>query len=224
LDTRITTVLLDFGGVLGLPQDPVRVERMASLCGLSRELFMAAYGRDRLELDRGSVSAVEYWSAILEVGGLPPTTEMIERLEREDALGWTRINRPVLGWAAELRAAGYRTGILSNMPSEKLHYMRGSDEFRWIADFDAALFSCDYKMVKPEPGFYRLCLAKLGVRPEECVFLDDSERNVEGARAIGIHVLTFRSAREAAVELSRTWGLPVQSLINGEGKDRPGTA
>jgi putative hydrolase of the HAD superfamily len=217
LSSRITTVLLDFGGVLGLPQDPVRVDFMASLCGLTRDRFMAAYSRDRIELDRGTLPAAEYWTAILAVGGVTPTAELVERLEREDALGWTRINRPMVAWAAELRAAGYRTGILSNMPPDKLSYMRSSRSFAWIADFEAALFSCECKMVKPEPAFYRLCLSQLGVEPGECVFLDDSPVNAEGARAIGMHAMVFRSTLEAAAELGHAWDLPVRSLLDGPG-------
>ena len=217
LGTRITTVLLDFGGVLGMPQDPVRVATMASLCGLSRERFLAAYQRDRLELDRGSITAEEYWARIMAVGGVTPTPEMIVHLEREDALGWTRINRPVVAWAAELRAAGYRTAILSNMPPDKLSFMRATSSFSWIDDFEAALFSCEYSMVKPEPEFYRLCLSKLGVTPEECVFLDDSAVNAEGARALGIHAIVFRTAHAAAAEIDRAWGLPVNSLLDSAG-------
>ena len=178
---------------------------------------MAAYGRDRLELDRGTLTAERYWGMILEVGGMTPTHELIVRLEREDALGWTRINRPMVAWAAELRAAGYRTGILSNMPSDKLSFMRASRGFAWLENFSAALFSCDYGMVKPESEFYRTCLAKLGASPEECVFLDDSAVNVEGARAIGINAMIFRSAHESAIDLDREWGLPVRSLIDDAG-------
>ena len=214
---RITTVILDFGGVLGLPQDPVRVATMASLCGLSVEHFLAAYQPERLELDRGTLSPDRYWEGILAGGGIAPTPLLIERLEREDALGWTRINRPVVAWSAELRAAGYRTAILSNMPPDKLSFIHASREFSWIDDFEAAFFSCDYSMVKPEPAFYQVCLSTLAATPTECLFVDDSAVNAEGARAAGIHALVFSSAPEAAAELSRAWGLPVRSLLDHAG-------
>jgi putative hydrolase of the HAD superfamily len=217
LGIRITTVLLDFGAVLGLPQDPVRVISMAALCGLSREQFLSAYGQDRLELDRGTLPAHDYWARLMSLGGVIPTPGLVERLEREDALGWTRINRSMVAWAAELRAAGYRTAILSNMPPEKLAFMRASASFSWIDDFDAVFFSCDYRMVKPEPAFYQVCLTTLGVTGGECLFLDDSPLNAEGARAAGINALVFRSAREAAAALDPAWGLPVRSLLDGEG-------
>jgi putative hydrolase of the HAD superfamily len=212
MNNTIEAVIFDFGGVLGLPQDPVRAAAMATLCGLSLSDFFPLYQRDRLELDRGTLSTDEYWGRIVAAGGVAPSRDLIDRVEREDALGWTRVNEQMVDWSAELRAAGYRTAILSNMPVDKLAFMKESGRFHWIGNFDPAIFSCDYSLVKPEPTIYRLCLDKLGVAPERCLFLDDSPVNVEGARACAIHALHFRSAVEAAEVLQGTWGLPVGAL------------
>ena len=216
LSDTIEAVIFDFGGVLGLPQDPARAAAMASLCGLTQEKFFSIYQRDRLELDRGTLSTEEYWGRILRAGGVAPSTELIARIEREDALGWTRINQAMVYWASELRTAGYRTAILSNMPVDKLAFMKESSRFEWIGDFDPAIFSCDFSLVKPEPTIYRLCLDKLRVVPGRCLFLDDTPVNVDGARACGINALHFHTAPEAAAELERRWGLPVVAL-KGDG-------
>jgi len=214
LNSPVTSVILDFGGVLGLPQDPARAANMASLCRLPMEEFSPLYQRDRLELDRGTLSTEEYWARLLRAAGVPPTAGLIARIEEEDSLGWTRINSRVVDWAGELRAAGFATAILSNMPSDKLAYMRKIPAFDWIDDFPVTVFSCDHHLVKPEPAIYRLCLDLLGKEPGECVFLDDSPVNVEGGRAAGIAALLFRSAHEAAPVLSGSWGLPVRSLLD----------
>jgi putative hydrolase of the HAD superfamily len=215
LRSSISSVILDFGGVLGLPQDPVRAANMASLCRLPIKEFGQLYQRDRLEFDRGTLSTEEYWTRILRSAGVPPSPRLIEQIEEEDSLGWTRINRRVVEWTAELRAAGYATAILSNMPAVKLAYMRKNPAFDWIDDFPVAVFSCDHRIVKPEQAIYRLCLDLLRKEPEECVFLDDSLVNVEGGRAAGIATLHFLSADKAAPVLSEAWGLPVRSLTNG---------
>jgi epoxide hydrolase-like predicted phosphatase len=115
----------------------------------------------------------------------------------------------------ELRNAGYRTAILSNMPSAKLSFMRANGTFGWINDFQPAIFSCEHALVKPEPEIYRLCLEKLALNPDACLFLDDVPANVETARALGIHALRFRSSAEVAAELEHAWGLPVRSLRQG---------
>lgn len=214
LKPRITTVILDFGGVLGLPQDPVRAANMASLCGRTMEEFTRLYQRDRLELDRGTLSTEAYWTRILEASGVPASAEMVARIEEEDSLGWTRINEKVVTWSRELRAGGYATAILSNMPFDKLAYMRKNPAFDFIDEFPVTVFSCNHRVVKPEPAIYNLCLELLAREPHECVFLDDSPVNVAGGRAVGLPTLLFGSAEEAAPVLAGTWNLPIRSLVD----------
>ncbi|HTP57900.1 MAG TPA: HAD family phosphatase [Spirochaetia bacterium] len=212
---KLSTVIFDYGGVLGLPLDPEREAAMMDLTHLHGAEFYAAYRKDRIELDRGTLDTDEYWRRLYVAGGVEATPGLLAQIEREDALGWSRVNQSVVDWSYELRQAGYLTAILSNMPSQKLRFMRADGGFTWIKDFDVTVFSCDYLLVKPEPAIYRLCLQKLGVSPQECIFLDDVPENAEGARAVGIHAMVFGSADKAAAELERDWALPVGKLRNG---------
>jgi putative hydrolase of the HAD superfamily len=214
--SSITSVIFDFGGVLGLPQDRAAAEAMADLCGLlPLERFLPLYAKDRLAWDKGTVSAAGYWEPILAAGGRRASPEVLGELLRHDIAGWTRVNARVVQWAAALRRAGFRTAILSNMPQEILDEMWRQPRLAWMADFGARVFSCEVRLVKPEPAIYRLCLEKLGAEPAQAVFLDDVAHNVAGAGAVGIQGLLFRSAREAADEVERRWELPVAELREG---------
>ena len=130
------------------------------------EDFSRLYQRDRLELDRGTLTSEEYWARILEASGVQTSAELIARIEEEDSLGWTRINERVVSWSRELRAAGYATAILSNMPFDKLAYMRKNPAFDFIDEFPVTVFSCNHRVVKPEAAIYRLCLDLLVRAPE----------------------------------------------------------
>ncbi len=55
--------------------------------------------------------------------------------------------------------------------------------------FDLYLASGQAGVAKPAAGIYELACRKLGVTPEECLFMDDSEKNVEGARGLGMQVI-----------------------------------
>ncbi len=209
----VTTVILDFGGVLGLPHDPARELTMSRLCGLSLDEFLAAYLVDRRELDMGTMATPEYWRRMLARGGVQATPELLARLEREDTLAWTRINRTVVNWAAELRRLGYKTAILSNMPRETVAYMRAHPDYQWINDFEAAFFSCEVGAAKPDRSIYLICLEKLGIAAGACLFLDDSPVNVEGARAVGIPSDVLKPSAESGLYLKRRWALPVASLL-----------
>jgi putative hydrolase of the HAD superfamily len=208
----LTTIILDFGGVLGLPHDPARELTMAGLCKLTLGEFLSAYLLERRELDMGTLAAPEYWRRMLVRAGVQPAAELLTRLEREDTLAWTRVNQAVVRWAAELRSAGYRTAILSNMPRETVAYMRARQDFRWIRDFAAVFFSCEVGAAKPDRAIYTICLEKLGVAADKCLFLDDSLVNVEGALAAGLPSEVFRPSAEAGLDLQRRWALPIANL------------
>jgi HAD superfamily hydrolase (TIGR01509 family) len=61
---------------------------------------------------------------------------------------------------------------------------------------------------KPDPRAFRGPLARLGVAPEECLFIDDREVNCAAARAEGIPAVRFTSATELELELARRGLLP----------------
>lgn len=58
-------------------------------------------------------------------------------------------------------------------------------------------------MLKPQPAIYRLLLDRNALAPEDCLFIDDSLANVEGARALGIEAIHFTDADSLARELTQ---------------------
>lgn len=79
------------------------------------------------------------------------------------------------------------------------HYM----ETRWhIADaFDVLVISAEEHLAKPDARIYQLALTRLGVQPQESVFVDDMEVNVLGAKAVGMHAILFRSTPQILADL-----------------------
>ena len=55
--------------------------------------------------------------------------------------------------------------------------------------------------MKPDAGIYQMALAGVGVSPAEAVFVDDTARNVEGAKAVGMHGILFKQPEEAIEEI-----------------------
>jgi epoxide hydrolase-like predicted phosphatase len=66
--------------------------------------------------------------------------------------------------------------------------------------FDDIVISGEVGLRKPEPEIFHLAADRIGLRPEECVFIDDLELNVDGARALGMtgihHTLYDKTRRE----------------------------
>lgn len=95
------------------------------------------------------------------------------------------------------KAAGCKLAVLSN----ELDLFYGAD-FRQrlpLLDlFDVIVDATYTGILKPDPRAYQDCLAQLGVRAQDAVFVDDQERNIEGALRCGLQVVHFDVREPAA--------------------------
>ena len=66
---------------------------------------------------------------------------------------------------------------------------------------DGGILSYQDKVIKPMPEIYQLLIDRYDLKPEECVFMDDTPCNLEGAEKFGIHTIHFRTQAQAIEEL-----------------------
>jgi putative hydrolase of the HAD superfamily len=141
----------------------------------------------------------EYWQKFAEQAGVKITADAIEQARRLDLELWSHINDAMILWVQRLHAAGFKTAILSNMPTDMATHVRNN--FAWISYFDHHIFSGEVRSVKPEPEIYQHCIDALGVQPSEALFIDDRDVNLEQARAAGIHGIRFQSVEQLREDL-----------------------
>ena len=88
-----------------------------------------------------------------------------------------------------LHARGVPQYGLSNISHETLHStLAMSPAFGRLAGYVASGVE---RVMKPDPAIYRLCCARFGLAPSDMLFVDDSARNIEAARALGFDVHHF---------------------------------
>lgn len=83
----------------------------------------------------------------------------------------------------QLKDNGYGIYLLSNASSD-FHERRKN--IPALALFDGVVVSADYKLLKPEKEIYLTLFEKFGLKPEECFFIDDVQKNIDGAKAAGM--------------------------------------
>lgn len=105
-----------------------------------------------------------------------------------------------LPWIRGLKQKGYRVYLLSNYPKE-LFALHAKEKFTFADAVDGRIVSGYVKMVKPDPEIYKLLCMTYNLKPEECVFLDDREDNLESAGALGFHTVRFQNYEQAKTEL-----------------------
>jgi epoxide hydrolase-like predicted phosphatase len=161
-----------------------------------------AYGKGEREgmierVERGalSTSAFERWLADQLSQGLPRPLSprglrrrLFAHMQRDD-----RMARAV----RLLRHMGVGTALISNTWGAPT-LVRRRELDRW---FDVVLRSDEVGLRKPQPEIYLLAAGRLGVRPDECVFVDDLAFNLDPARELGMAVVHHTSAGSTLAEL-----------------------
>ena len=101
----------------------------------------------------------------------------------------------------DMKSAGYGIYGLTNWSAETICY--AYEAFGDLKPlFDGIVVSGEEKTLKPGPEIYRILLDRYSLRPEECVFLDDSRQNVDGAIAVGINGVLYDDIARVRSELS----------------------
>ena len=88
----------------------------------------------------------------------------------------------------DLKAAGYKLYVLSNMSREFIDFLR---RFPVYGLFDGEVVSCEEHTVKPEPQIYRILLERYGLDPAQTLFVDDRPCNIAAAEELGIRGQLF---------------------------------
>ena len=203
---EIRAVILDFGEVLCHLPTPEAVAQLAGMFEMDSQSFFPIYLESRGPYDRGDLLPAEYWKKFAAQLGVKLDANAVERARQIDLELWSRINEPMVRWLKEIHAAGFKTAILSNMPSDMVSHVRKN--FAWVSHFDHHIFSAEVRSIKPEPAIYRHCLDALAVQPSETLFIDDRDANLEQARAAGIRGIRFESVEQLRRDL-QALGFPI---------------
>ena len=185
----LRAVIFDYGMVLTGQPSAEAHDAMLRITGLPHDRFEAIYWADRHAYDEGKLTGLQFWQKITRDAQLNLDAAAIDELNLWDARMWTTQNPAMLAWQHRLKQHGIRTAILSNMGDSVLANIER--EFDWLPRFDVLVWSFQHKMAKPEPAIYRFVLEKLATRPEETLFIDDKQPNIDAARALGFIAIQF---------------------------------
>lgn len=200
----IDAVLFDLGGVL-IDWNPRHLYRKLFDDEAEMERFLAEVCSPawNLEQDRGRPWA----QAIAELSARHP--EKAELIAAYRGRWPEMLNGAIAGTVGLLERlgdAGVPLFALTNWSAETWPYAERLYPF--LERFRGIVVSGRIGMVKPEPAIYRHALVRFGLAPERTLFIDDSARNVEGARAVGLVAVRYTGPEALARDLARL-GLPL---------------
>lgn len=187
----IQNLLFDLGGVIMDIKRDNCVEALREIGFENADKFLGDYAQTGVfgQLEEGLITPEEFRNFIRSKISVPVTDSQID----------TAFSRFLIGIPVErlrqLQTLRRKYGIylLSNT-NAIMWYGKIADEFKKDGleingYFDGIVTSFEAKALKPDAGIFNYAILNLDIVPEETLFLDDSERNLEGAKALG-----FRTA------------------------------
>jgi putative hydrolase of the HAD superfamily len=197
----IEAVIFDYGGVISTSPPPSVRENLAALAGIPVEKLNKADRVCRREYDRGRFDTPGYYHYLAQEAGIHADEETILKMARIDTDSWKNFNPGTLELMEDIKARGFKLGILSNMPFDFLDWLK--TELPVFHKVDLALFSCELALIKPENKIYEILAERLGCNFENIVFFDDMRENIDAANALGIRGFVWKNVEEARSELRR---------------------
>jgi len=204
MNQQQTIPVFDVGNVL-IRWDPRALYRGLIADEGEREDFLARVcpGDWNLEMDGGKSFA----QGIAErVALFPDKADLIRAFDER----WLEtLDGAIEGSVAileELRARGRPTYAITNFSREK--FAEASRHFPFLDRFDGIVVSAHERLVKPDRRIYELLCSRHALAAENCLFIDDSPVNVEGARAVGMRGHLFTAPELLRAELKAA-GLPL---------------
>jgi epoxide hydrolase-like predicted phosphatase len=189
-------LLIDFGGVLTTSV----WDSFADFCrdqGLDEDAVKRLFREDPEALadlrglETGRLSEEDFERRFADRLGLSDASGLIDGMFRG-----MLPSEPMVAAVRDARAAGIRTGLVSNSWSTS-HYDRGLLEEL----FDAVVISAEVGLHKPQPEIYLMAAERLGHGPERCVFVDDLRENCAGAEAVGMTAVLHREPAQTIARL-----------------------
>ena len=206
----VRAVIFDWGGVMERSPDETYVagweRRLALEPGTLPEVL---WGKVWRQLEVGAITNDDFRQHIADRLGLPDA-EAAGRFVKEFYAD-DRFNPETVAAARALRGR-YKVALLTNAfpgQDDLIHKQFGINVY---AEFDAYINSAYVGLRKPDPVIFHLTLDQLDVAPQQAIFLDDNLRNVDAARALGIHTVQFLDPATSLAELEALLGHPITRI------------
>jgi len=197
----IKNIIFDFGGVI-IPVDPMAFAGGLINLGCTDVLSLHEFFlREQvyMRFEKGEISPGEFRMMLRSGLSHPVTDEQIDE-------AWNLILGEIpphrVTFLESLRP-GYRTFLLSN--TNKIHYDRYQAQFgktyRYLSLdhlFEKAYYSFQLGLYKPDPAIFEFVINDSGLNPEETLFIDDFQTNVEAAKQLGLHTIHLTNGMEVA--------------------------
>jgi HAD superfamily hydrolase (TIGR01509 family) len=191
----IKVLLFDLGGVVFQNGTKLFLHELAAKYNLGIEFVNQVINGEKGDRYReGKMSRDAFWEAVVNELGIHAD---IDTLEEEWINKYTLIEE-TKAIIDELKKE-YKLYFLSDNVRERVEKI--SLKHNFLEWFEGGIFSHEVGVRKPHPNVYKAAIKKIGVSPEEMIFIDDKEENLPPAEELGMNVLLFSTPHQLREDL-----------------------
>ena len=193
----IKAIIWDNWGVISNTKCGSIVKVWSDLLNAPIEGIAKVFSGDELnQLQAAEITTEEYYDYVIRELNLPEESKDLLRNEPMEPYAY---DEELVSYIRKLKK-DYTIAFLANIGHNSLKKILDY----WpevVGMFDHVIASCVVKMIKPDPNIYKLTLKNIGCKPEEAVFIDDTEVFVKAAIDLGIHGIQYSNRKQAIYDL-----------------------
>ncbi len=172
----VKAIIFDWGGVLAPADTEPAARKLSQIFGSNYQKLKNKIGK--YEKENSESKDYTRFITMMEADFHIPGDEIKRALTEIPA--WKGFDL-----AKEL-SKNYKTAILSDQMHFKTEYIKQNNN---LSFFDHVMFSSEIGTMKPYKKTFELALKTIGEKPEDCLFIDDREINIQAAKDLGIHTI-----------------------------------
>jgi glucose-1-phosphatase len=198
-DRNIKAVIFDLGGVLVRTEDRRCRADLAHRLGMTyEELSRLVFESESARLATlGQRSTEEHWESIRGTLGV---SQCDFPAVRAGFWGGDVLDTSLIAYIKSLKSR-FKTGLLSNAWDNLRRVI--TETWKFADAFDEMVISAEVGIAKPDPRIYQLAVQRLGVLPQEAIFVDDFPHNIQSAQEVGLHGILFKNPNQVRRDLER---------------------
>lgn len=187
------TIIFDFGNVVGFFDHDKTLSKVRAYTDMGRDaMYQSVYATDLEDLfEKGLIDEPEFLRRVVSLWDLKCPEDFLAQ-----AVADIFQPNPEVCELIPRLAGRYRLLLGSN--TNILHGRKFREQFADIlGHFDRLVLSYEVGVRKPHADFFRHCLRHAEAKPEECVFIDDLQANIDGARQVGMKGVVYSTGKLA---------------------------
>lgn len=195
---RFTDIVVDYGGIIGTMPNSEIAAQLSRVFDVDREITRQTITKNVRNLQELHLPEKKFWEMISN--GIPvDNVDDLKQVWVGTIENSTRLDFGVMELLEDL-SRSYRLTLLSNT-TQLYIYSPFSSAIAKL--FSEKIYSCDVGFRKPEKEIYDLALARLNVRPDECIIIDDEPENLVYPSSRGMGTILYKNLADLRSEIGK---------------------